>query len=97
MINSGCDMDVLKYTVLLLAAVVVSGCASEPMSSPGPVSLAGANKVRAMAVAEHVVVGICCVMEKGNGVKGYLVTKTFRAGQRVVFWWSGNGRAVEGR
>ena len=94
MINSGCDMDVLKYTIVLLAAVLFSGCASEPVSSPGPVSLAGANKVRAMAVAEDVLLDMHFAIEKADAEKGYLVTKPLRGGQVLEFWRSDNASAV---
>lgn len=87
-------MDIFKHTIVALTALALIGCSTQPVVSTEPISFVGANKVRAMAVAEDVLLDMHFSIEKADTDKGYIVTKPLRGGQIVEFWRSDNATAV---
>lgn len=83
-------MRYIKHALLAVFAAGLWGCSSEVAVSPGPVSLSGTNKARAMTVAEEVLTDIGFTIEKADVEEGFLSTRPLRGGQFFEIWRQDN-------
>lgn len=89
-------MNIHKVIILavMLIAMGLSGCATQPMDSPEPIMFKGVNKTRAMTVAENVLKDMRFTIEKADADNGFIKTKPLRGAQFFEFWRRDNASAA---
>ncbi len=90
-------MNIRKYMFAIAAALAagLTGCSSQQVAAPGPLSVAGANKTRVMSVAEDVLTQMHFTVEKADIEKGYIRTRSLRGGQLFEVWRKDNASASQ--
>ncbi len=85
-------MNIRKYMFIVAMALAagLTGCSSQQVAAPGPLSVAGANKTRVMSVAEDVLTRMHFTVEKADTEKGYIRTRPLRGGQFFEVWRKDN-------